>query len=228
MPKRNETIQTLDNSPLNAYERAQNLYFQSVGHPTVESKRRFVLNLLLIFALIINGIAWNVMLPLKTIDVRMVRVDSVGRAVVDNGSIVSAKDFKPAANELKYHLGAWAEKLLTIDPKNQNLNYEFVYNRTRGNAQEEFRDFLQRQATYARIKEDPNLIRDADVVNINIKDQVAFIHVDSVERTPSKAKSETTRWIITVHFIIAPPKEEKDVFKNPLGLYVSHFEANKE
>jgi type IV secretion system protein TrbF len=213
-------------APLTAFTRAPQAWFEVYGVPVVERTRYFVLALLLALALLAAAVALAVTVPLKSVVPYVIERN-------DNGAVTpmpaAAQKYLPGAAEKRYFIAQWARKLLTIDRYFTETYLSEAYLSTRGKATAEFTDWLQRNAPIAELQKDPSLTRTVSISSVSLlQDDVALVRLATERRSMSNPEARTARSVLTVNFVVQAPKTEEELFRNPIGLFVSHFSINDD
>lgn len=201
-------------------------WFEIEAAPVLERNRYFIIALALAFSLVVALIALVVMMPLKTV-VPFVLEKTEEGAVIPAPR--TAQQFKPGVAEKRYFLAQWVKQLLTLDSHLSEIDLAEAYLLTRGKATVEFTDWLARTSPMVELKNDPTLTRNVSISSISlIEDQVALLRVVTERRSNSNPGAQREKFVITLHFVLVPPKTEEDLMKNPLGLFITHFQINAD
>jgi type IV secretory pathway TrbF-like protein len=201
-------------------------WFEIEAAPVLERNRYFMVCLALSGALMLSLIALMVMLPLKTV-VPFVLEKTEEGAVIPAPR--TAQQFKPGVAEKRYFLAQWVKQLLTLDSHLSEIDLAQAYLLTRGKATVEFTDWLGRTSPMVELKNDPTLTRNVSISSISlIEDEVALLRVTTERRTNANPLAVREKFVITLHFILVPPKSEEELMKNPLGLFITHFQINAD
>lgn len=213
------------NAPITAYHRAEKRYFEAHGSPKVEASRWFLLSVILLIVLILQGIGIYQMLPLKTVVPYMVNL-SRDKGVA--AEVVEAKNFKPDENVKIFTLTKFVENMRTIDPYLTQENLRNAYQVCRDKAVTEFKQFLDAEKPVQRLMADKSLLRTLKFITVNpgTQDNIAFVRVKETERTGARESSKT--YMFTIHYEIIPPTTFEMIQKNPAGIFVTHFDKREE
>jgi type IV secretory pathway TrbF-like protein len=77
------------------------------------------------------------------------------------------------------------------------------------------------------VTEDPTVTQTVKINGINfLQDDAALVKVTTVRRT--RDKTDTKSWLVTLHFVLIPPTNPDEILKNPIGLFVTHFDVAAE
>jgi len=213
-------------APLQAFERPRQAWFEAYGVPVVERARYFVLAVVLALALLAAAIALAVTVPLKSVVPYVIDRN-------DSGAVTpmpaAAQKYLPGASEKRYFIAQWAKKLLTIDRYFTETYLSEAYLATRGKATTEFTDWMQHNAPIAALQRDPSLTRAVTISSVSLlQDDVALVRLSTERRSMANPEAQRTRSVLTIHFVVQPPRTEEDLFRNPIGLFVSHFVVNED
>lgn len=216
----------IGNSPLTAYEKARQEYFERTGSPVVERARYFVLAALFGCAFIALVIALIQMMPLNRVEPYVVQVDKITGETSATRS--AAQAYKPGDREKQYFIVRYVRGLLEIDKNTVALSLAEVYRNSRGKALDEFTDFVRASKPIVRARTEVDLVRNVDIKSYSLlNEQSAIVRVETVERGLNRATIRKA-FVVTLHFAIDPPKTEKEIMENPIGLFVTHFAINED
>lgn len=216
------------NVPDTAFGEARSRWFENYGSSIVDKRRYFFIALVLGAVCIVQALAITTILPLKEIVPYVIGFDKEsGGPKVTN---VVVEKYKPGEPELRYFLAKWVTKLLTIDRYTMQRDLNEAYYMTRGKASDQFTDFMGTDNPVKQITADLTLARTVEISSVNfVSEGAVIVRVTTTGRSAaSSAKVDTKKLAITVHYIHVPPKTEKEIFENPLGLFVTHFAITKE
>lgn len=213
-------------APVTAFERAPQAWFEAYGMPVVERTRYFLLALLLALALLATAVALAITMPLKSVVPYVIERN-------DSGAVTpmpaAAQKYLPGVAEKRYFIAQWAKKLLTIDRYFTETYLSEAYLSTRGKATAEFTDWLRRNAPIAELQKDPSLTRTVAISSVSLlQDDVALVRLSTERRSMSNPEAHTSRSVLTVNFVVQAPRTEEELFRNPIGLFVSHFAINDD
>ncbi len=213
------------NAPLTAFEQARIEWFERYGSAIVDKNRAYVLTVLLAAAVFAMGYALASIAPLKTVVPYVIKVAESGVATPLNAA---AQGYQPGEAERRYFLAQWVNKVLTLDPFLTDRNLIEASGLTRGKAIKELTDWVKVEKPFEAVRTDQSLTR---VVQINtvsfLNDGVALVRVSTETRSLNKSAS-TKRYMVTIHYAVVPPLTEAEIYKNPVGLFVTHFSIQEE
>lgn len=225
--KKKPSIQDLGNVPLTAYDRAKAEWATLTGDAVVNQGRFFVLAVLGLIAALVMAVALRGLTPLKTVVPYSIEVDQVTGESRPVG--ITATRFVPDQNQKGYFLAQWAKKMLALDPFTTERDLTDAYRMIRGKAIEEFRAFMQTTQPIVRLRQDQSLTRTINLNSLTFIDtNIAQIRAIAQERSATASAAPTKRYIVTVHFVLDPPKTEREILENPLGMFITHFAISEE
>jgi type IV secretion system protein TrbF len=215
-----------DNAPHVAFEQARLAWFEIYGLPVTERARYFALAMVFGVAFICSVVAITVLVPLKTVVPFVVE-----RA--ENGAVTpmpaAAQKYVPGASERRYFIAQWVKKLLTLDRYFTEPYLSEAYLLTRAKATAEFTDWLQKHAPIAELQKDPSLTRTVSISSVSLlQEDVALVRLTTERRSMGNSSAMREKFVVTIHFALVPPKTEEDLFKNPIGLFITHFSINDD
>lgn len=225
--KKKPTVKDLKNVPLTAYEAARKEWNVRNGDTVVNQSRLFVLCVFMLVALVGMAFALKGLSPLKSVVPYTIEVDRVSGETRAVG--ITANRFIPDQNQKSYFLSQWATQLLSLDPFMSERHLTEAFGMVRGKAIEEFREFMSAERPIQRVREDQSLTRTININNISfINDNVVQIRATGQERSANRAAPPPTRYVVTMHYVIDPPKTEQEILRNPIGIFVTHFSITEE
>lgn len=223
-----------DAAPDTAFVRARNEFYESVGTPVVQRARLWTINIVLLGVIIAMALAIKAMLPLKTVQPWVVKVDDArGTVELDKGAATLAQAYSPSRPVLERELFEFVKALWSINgdyPTLTKETQESAYARTRDRAAQEFRDFVKREGIYGRMRSEPGLTRSVErkTITFRAEEGVAMARFATSERTRSKPDAVRREWLMMLQYKLVPQNAPNEIERNPLGLYVFHFEINEE
>lgn len=204
-------------------------WFEANGGILVASTRLFVALVIVGVVAVCEGIALYAMAPLKTTVPYIVKVNTDGGVSVEEAA---ARKYVPQRPEIEYALSKWVRNMLTIDPyltsNPQRNNVSEAYSMTRDKATEEFLAWFKDSKPIEAITKDPTMTRVVNIRNLlHIQDGAVIARI-STETRSMNSKPVTENQMVTIHYSILPPKTQKEILENPLGLVITHFEISKD
>lgn len=223
--KRQSTVPS--NAPITAFEKARLAWFEVYGSAVVEKNRYFVLLFVAGIMIVVLGFAIAAMLPLKKVVPYYIRVADNGTAVVDQSAANGESSYKPGEAEKKYFLATWVRRLMEMDPNLTKKNIQENYLQTSGKATAELTEYLKEEKPIEQLAADTSLTQTVKINGITfLQDDAALVKVSTEKRNKETAKVQS--WLVTLHFIMVPPTDPDEILKNPLGLYVTHFDVSAD
>jgi type IV secretory pathway TrbF-like protein len=216
----------MKNSPVTAFEKARIKWFEQYGSAVVGSNRMFFLAMSMVVAVVALCITIMMMMPLKTVQPYLVKVNADG---MPTATPVAMESYRPGEAEKKYFLSDWAVKLLTLDRFLTNKNLLDAYARARDKAIPEFAEYVETNKPAEALRLDPNLTRIAKIRSVAfISDGAALVRA-ALETRSGKGQAITRKNVIlTIHYSLIPPRTEQEIFDNPIGLYITHFALSED
>lgn len=199
-------------------------YLTAFEAPRAENRR--LLAALLAVSIVAVALAFAIarMIPLKERIPYFVTIDPTTGAV--QASDRAAVEFTPSDASKRYFLAQWAQNLLVIDDRTKDEHLPASYAMLRGTALGEWQSFEFNQwNSIKRLTQNPQLRVYANV------DNVALLGNDSaiIRVTTHSTDDESVKHlIITVRFAIIHPQTDAEIYRNPIGLWILHFEVNNE
>ena len=214
------------NSPMTAFEKGKNEWFERMGSPVVERDRYFILAG--VFGIAFIGLVAGLitMMPLSRVVPYTVQVDKLtGEAVATRSA---AQIYKAGNPEKQYFLTRWVRGLMELDSNTTAKSLAEVFDATRSKATDEFTDFLSKTRPLVRVRTEVGLTRTVEIKSYSpINDQSVIVRFATEERSTGQ-KTVRRNYIITIHYAIDPPTSEAGIMKNPIGLFVTHFAINED
>jgi len=200
----------------------------AIEMPKARNRRLGILATLLAGAVAAQALAFIKVMPLKervpyTITAE---IGSDGKAT----GAVSVTDanvarWSPGENNIRYFLARWAENLLTIDEKTRDERLPASYALLRGQAMADWSDWVQNQGKpLERLSQKPDLREQAQVISIAfLTENSILIRMRIVDN-----KGNARRVQINLNYALLPVTSEVDVYRNPIGLWITSFGVNNE
>lgn len=216
----------LKNAPATAFPQARLGWYEHYGKYVVESNRWFLGFVIVAVICFAQMIAIYQMLPLKTVVPYIVEVDKTGAYQASNAI---AQQYSPGENEKKYFLAQWATRVLKIDKSSTQKDLVSAYEQLLDKAPSEIAAWIESDEPLKRLAEDQTLTRDVQIKSVTFpSSEVALVRLTTEERSSRDQKSTIKNRLITIHLKTIQPKDEIDIYKNPIGLYISHFSIVEE
>lgn len=221
-----KNVADLGNAPPTAYDRAKAEWAERMGEATVNQGRLFVIAAGSILGMIALAFALAGLAPLKSVVPYSIHVDKVTGETRAAG--ITAAAFTPDEKQKRFFLAKWVKQMLTLDAFTTERDLSDAYGMVRGKAIEEFRDYLQKTQPIAQLRRDTTLTRTVQPNTIQfLADNIAMVRV----ATQTRSATDTVpakRYAVLIHFAIEPPQSEAEILRNPIGMYVTHFNISEE
>ncbi len=199
----------------------QAAYFERFAAPVLARNRLFVLLILQTFALTALALAFLVLLPLQKTVPYLVRERPSGRITTLS---LHGLPYTPAHNTLRYFLGRWAIRLLTLNPSLTLANLTDDYRFTRGAAVAQFADWVRTTAPLRRLAHHASQIRTVRLESLSfLPGSVVLIRCRTTERSSRGARVHRVEWLITLNYVIIRPRTPEAILRNPIGLFITDF-----
>lgn len=212
------------------YAAQRRRWFEVFGGVAVANRRLFLVVLALAAVVVAQAIALAALTPMKTVVPYIVKIEDSGRTSLE---VAGAQRYVPGQREIDYALARWVRNLLTIDsymtsnPQRNNVLEAYVM--TRGKASEQFVEWFRATKPVEAVNQDPTLTRVVQVRNLlYVKEGEAVIIRVTTETRSAKQQPVTENQMVTIHYTIIPPKTEKEILENPIGLVITHFAISKD
>lgn len=210
--------------PRNVFEGGLRRFAERLATPEMVAKISLAYGMLMSVAVIALAIAIAVMLPLKEKVPYFVETRPGGEVVASNRVAVQ---FTPDERQMAYFLWTrFAVPLFTIDEQTRQ-NITNLSHILRGAATQQLVDYLQSTRLMARLVEEPTWRQEVTpAANVeffktsNVSGTaVLWLNVKSRGgREPAERKVR-----LSVDYVRLPGSDDAEVFRNPLGLYVTSF-----
>lgn len=201
-------------------------HFERGAKASLERNRWFFVSVILGAALVANGVAWNVLLPLKSVETYQVNQVDKGRLVVDGTPLGS---WAPDDDAVDYFLNQWANKTWDINGATIEGTIAESAEQAVGTAKVQLQEMRKKENPYTLLKDYPGYSRTYETISINkVKDDVRLIRFRTITRLAPTAPPRTTTYALTVTFTRIKPRTRADVLKNPAGLYITSFNPTEE
>lgn len=199
-------------------------YLGAFDAPRAANRRLLTALVAACIGILVLAIGIMSMLPLKQRVPYFVTVNDTTGAVTASNQI--ATRFTPTQTSERYFLSQWVTNLLTIGPNSQSQGLPDSYSMLRGTALSEWSHFIfDNWKPLARLKQDPTLhvYPQVDAIGF-LGNGSAVIRVSIHDSTGQFGK----HLMVTVKFSILPPSTDAQIYHNPIGLWITHFEVANE
>lgn len=203
-------------------------YVNVVEAPKVENRKLVGALIILSVSMLLMGAGMYQMLPLKE-RVPYVVVDEIdssgqptGRVAVREGGMSA---FEPQEAHLRYHLNLWVQDFLTIDEHTEAVRLPRSHAMLRGQAINDWRVYLANShQPIERLRQNPDYRERAEVISMNfISSNTAIVRVKLTTRNGSER-----RLSINMQTGIVPPTTDEEIYRNPIGLWITTFGVSNE
>lgn len=203
-------------------------YLNVVEAPQIEKRRLLALLLLLVAAILMMSLGILRMLPLKERVPYVVKVEEdrmgnpTGRVEVAEGGIAK---FQPSEASIRYFLGKWAVDLLTVDEQTRDVRLPASYGLLKGQAIADWNRYVgETGKPLEMLAKNVNYRVRAELISIAfLNKSTAMIRVKLTQQNGQERRVQ-----LTVNYALLPPESDADVYRNPIGLWITTFGMNDE
>jgi type IV secretory pathway component VirB8 len=199
-------------------------YFATGAKATIERNRWFLVSLVLGAAHVLNGLSWNIFLPLKSIETVVVEKFDGGRMASDGTTV---GNWVPDNDAISYFINKWANAV--YDVNRQTIDGTLVESAdiVIGSAKDQLRELRNKDNPLLSLKEDTSYSRSYEYKSINFtnKDDVALLRFKTITRG---AKPRETIYLMSVSYTRVKPTTRAQIMKNPAGLFITNFNVTEE
>lgn len=201
-------------------------YFERGARPTLERNRLFLITVLLAAGHLATGIAWNVLLPLKSVETFQVNKVEGGRLVAD-GSAVG--NWAPDSDSIAYFLNKWANSVFDVNRATIDGTLTEAGGLVIGSAKAQLQEMRKKDNPLVSLRDYPQYSRSYDFTTLNfIKDDVALIRFRTLTRLAPESAPMIVTYAMTVSFTRVKPVTRAEVMKNPAGLFITNINITEE
>lgn len=218
--------QAPENAPAAALNaQAVRARYLHVGALEVERNRYFVLLLAALGVVAALALAVAALTPLKTVVPYVIETDDIGRT---QPAAVTVQRFTPTDAQIRYFLAEWVDQLMSVRPGVTQVNLPRAYNKTRGTASTQFREFIAEHDPLGQVLGNPERITDTRIRSINVLgDGAVLIQFRTISREPRRPQ-EVQDYSLALNYRIQPPATEEEILQNPTGLLITNFNLTRE
>lgn len=199
-----------------------------VEMPKAQNRRLFVVTGALAVVCLAQGLGIMAMLPLKERTPYVIEIEAdkqgnpTGNVIASNRT---ADTFKPNENNVRYFMARWAENLLAVDEQSRERKLPESYTFLRGGALNDWQRYITEQGRpIEKLMKDPSYRVTPELISISfLTDETAMIRVKLTD-----SKGVVVRVVMNVSFAILPPQTDDEVYKNPIGLWITGFGVTNE
>lgn len=215
-----------DFTPGPTRQAAEQAFFERGAKRSVESNRWFFVAALLAAGHVLQGVAWNGFLPLKSVETYMVNQFDKGRLVAD-GSPVGT--WTPDDEAIDYFVNQWASKTWDVNRATIERTFAESAEQVVGTAKVQLQELRSRDNPLASLHDIPGYSRTYEFISMNkVKDDVRLLRFRTITRLSPEAKPTVITYAMTVTFTRIKPRTRADVMKNPAGLFITSFNPTEE
>lgn len=213
-------------APETAYQRAQDEWDNRIGTTRVQAKNWRVVAFSSIAAAVvaIGGLIYQSSKSQVVPYVVQVNNDGIVQAVGPAKQV----NYAPGQNEIKFFLGQFISSVrsLPLDPVVAKNSWLKAYQYLRQQAANTLNEIAQKEQPFARLGQETVAVQ---IVNVNPMSKDTY-QVRWNETTYNKdGITISTRSMTGIFSIeIQPPKDEKTLMANPIGLYINQFSWSKD
>lgn len=193
-------------------------YFERFAAPVLARNRLYVLVILQSLALAALALALVSLLPLRRTVPYLVREHTSGRVTT---LALAGRAYTPDRNTLRYFLGRWTVRLLTLNPSLTVSDLTDDYRMTRAAAVAQFADWVHRTDPLQKLARG---VRTVHLQSLSfLPGSVALIRCRTSARSIRGGRLKRVEWLITLNYIIIRPRTPEAILHNPLGLFITDF-----
>lgn len=207
-------------------EAAAREYFARGEMERITGNRWFLVAAFLAVLHFMNGIAWIVFLPLKSIQTIVVRENSAGRQTAD---LAGSSSYVPDHAAIEYFLSGWINNIYDINASTLEGNLNLAGKMTVGNGTDQLTALVQKLNPYSKLHTNPQMRQTFNRLTANwITDDTLIIRFTLTELLAPGSTPTVTTWAMTITYVRIPPTKIEQVKINPAGIYVKSFNVNQE
>lgn len=208
--------------PIGAATKVRLQYFSVFQESSRQNKILWVVLFALMATVLFMAMAITYMQPLQREVPYFLANDPNAAGHVVPASIVAQK-FDPTTAQKRYHIEEWVSWLWTIDPAFTDGNMKRANVLTAGAATKVLRDFINKENVFTRMSNEPELKREATVLETNfVQDGVAIVRVALNERKNGELQ-KPKYMSMTIHYVLVVPKTKAEADRSPIGLTITDF-----
>jgi type IV secretory pathway TrbF-like protein len=220
------TLSTHSEKPPGMYEEATQKFSEIYGSAMVNAQRMFMLAVIAMGLVVVTVFAFFQSASDNVAQPWLVEVNPE-TGLVDRP--VRITSVRPSDAVIKAELARWATKVFTIDKVLTPDYFRDAIVMARGLAISQFSEFRVSQDIVARMVQDATIQRVPTITSVDVSQPgVAFVFLTTREARANISGTETTRYRLTLKYEISPPKTEREILSNPLGLFVTSMNVSEE
>lgn len=203
-------------------------FLNVVEAPQIEKRRLLGLLVAMAVAIVLLSLGMMRMLPLKERIPYVLRVEvdakghETGKVEVSESGVAA---FKPTEAHTRYFLGKWAIDLLSIDERSKEVRLPATYALMKGQGIKDWRDYVNGNAKPLQVlTKNPDFRQRAELISIAfLTEETALIRVKLTSNNGRERRVQ-----LTLNYATLPPTTDADVYRNPIGLWITTFGVNDE
>ncbi|UTY55867.1 VirB8/TrbF family protein [Massilia sp. erpn] len=201
-------------------------FFERGAKKRIENNRLFFIAILLAAGHVVQGIAWNGFLPLKTVETYVVNQVDKGRLVADGTPVGT---WTPDDDAIDYFVNQWASKTWDVNRATIENTFAESAEQAVGMAKVQMQELRKNDNPLASLHDNPGYSRIYEFVSMNkVKDDVRLVRFRTITRLSPEAAPRITTYAMTVTFTRIKPRTRSEVMKNPAGLFITSFNPTEE
>lgn len=209
--------------------RGTQLYLNAFEAPKVQNRKLLAVVTLLAAVAALQSCGLARMIPLKERVPYVIKVEAdatgapTGKVTVTDAGV---QQFQPTEAHLRYFLGRWSEDLLSVDNTSREIRLPQSYALLKGQALDDWKRYINEVAKPLDVLAlDANYHQRAELISITfLSKETAMIRV---KLTNNKGAPER-RVQVNVTYALIPPTSDDDVYRNPIGLWITSFGVTNE
>jgi type IV secretory pathway component VirB8 len=201
-------------------------HFERGARPTLERNRMFLICIVLAAGHLANGIAWNIFLPLKTVETYQVNKVDGGRLVADGAAV---GNWAPDSDSIAYFLNKWANSVFDVNRATIEGTLTEAGGLVVGSAKAQLAELRKKDNPLISLRDYPTYSRTYEYTTLNfIKDDVALLRFRTITRLSTESAPVITTYAMTLSFTRVKPTTRAEIMKNPAGLFITNINLTEE
>lgn len=201
-------------------------YFERGARPTLERNRMFLIAVVLAAGHVVNGVAWNIFLPMKSVETYQVNKVEGGRLVADGTAV---GNWAPDSDSIAYFLNKWANSVFDVNRATIDGTLTEAGGLVIGSAKAQLSEMRRKDNPLVSLRDYPQYSRTYDYTTLNfIKDDVALLRFRTITRLTPESIPVIVTYAMTVSFTRVKPTTRAEVMKNPAGLFITNINITEE
>lgn len=215
-----------DFTPGPTKQAAEQEYFARGAKKDVQNNRLFFIAVLLAAGHVLQGVAWNGFLPLKSVETYVVNQVDKGRLVADGTPVGT---WTADDDAIDYFVNQWASKTWDVNRATIEGTFAESAEQVVGTAKVQLQELRNRDNPIASLHDNPGYSRTYEFISMNkVKDDVRLLRYRTVTRLSPESAPKVTTYAMTLTFTRVKPRTRADVMKNPAGLFITSFNPTEE